>query len=178
MPEKKKPKPEKPKSKPEKSTKPKAKSEKVDVHSLEGTASDIAYLVGLSTPNITQLLQSGVMKRSESGKFNFVECVSSYCRSMRNRKSGNEKSELEIELSAWKLQNLKLRNRDWRMQRDRMVATEILKSLSEAVGGLREKAKMNPALCEEIDQLLSCIGRIDVEGISLAVEGDETEDDE
>lgn len=156
------------------------KSEKLDVHSLEGTASDIAYLIGLATQNITQLIQLGLMKKQPNGKFNLVECVSNYCRSMRNRKkeSTSGRSELETELTKWKLQNLKIKNRDWRMARDRMVATEMLKTLTEAMSELRESAKLNPALCEVLDGIIEKIGRVDVDAISLAVEGDIEEDDE
>jgi len=158
--------------------KPEKKPEKIDVKSLDVTQTDLAYCLGITTANITGFIQTGLMKKNSNGRMNLVECVSAYCKSLRDRKSGNAKSELDIELNTWKVANLKLKNKDWRMQRDRLLVSEILKSLSEAVGGLREKAKMNPALCDEIDHLLSCIGRIDVEAISLAVEGDETEDDE
>ena len=151
---------------------------KLDVKSLNGTVSDIAYLIGVTTPNINQLLQSGVMRKNDDGTMNYVDNVSSYCRAMRERKAGSSKTDIDKELSMWKLLNLKQKNRDWRMQRDRMVATEILRVLANSMGEIRELVKFNPALADEFDAVIARIGSIDVDDISLAVEGDEEEDEE
>ena len=153
-------------------------TEKFDIQKLEVTQTDIAFVIGVTTANIIQLLQSGTMEKNENGKFDLVKNVASYCRALRDRKKESNKSEIELETAQYKLLNLKIKNRDWRMQRDRLIATEILKALTEAVGSLREKAKMNPALCDEFDNVLAQIGKIDVDSISLLVEGDEEEEDE
>ena len=64
------------------------------------------------------------------------------------------------------------------MQRDRECALEILHSLATAVGELKEEAKMNPALVDAFDRLLSKIEAVNVDSIALAVEGEEEEDDD
>lgn len=159
--------------------KPRKKATKsLDIKALEVTQTDLAYCLGITTANITGFLQNGLLKKNANGKMDLVESVSTYCRSLRERKAGSNKTSIDEETAKWKLQNIKIKNRDWRMQRDRMVATEILKTLSESMGELRELAKLNPALCDEIDAIVSRIGRIDVDSISLAVEGDDEEDDE
>ena len=151
---------------------------KFDIKTLEVTVGEVAAVIGVTSPNIAQLEQTRCMKRNENGKFNLVENVSNYCRAMRERKKENGRSSVEEETAKWKLQNIKVKNRDWRMQRDRMVATEILKALTEAMSELRDTAKLNPALCEVLDGIIDRIGRVDVDSISLAVEGDIEEDDE
>lgn len=156
----------------------KSVANKVKIKELNCSGSEIAYVIGVTTAAITQMEQTNTIHRNEDGTFNLVDAVSSYCRALRDRKKESNKSEIELETAQYKLLNLKIKNRDWRMQRDRLIATEVLKALTEAVGGLREKAKMNPALCEEFDHVLSQIGRIDVDSISLLVEGDEEEEDE
>ena len=76
------------------------------------------------------------------------------------------------------MENIKARNRDWRMQRDREVALEIIRSLTTAMTDFREKAAMNPGLVVAIDELLGKIGSVNVDSVSIAVEGDEDDNDD
>lgn len=153
--------------------KPEKKPEKIDVKSLEVTQTDLAYCLGITTANITGFIQTGLMKKNSNGRMNMVECVSAYCKSLRDRKSGQSKNSVEIETALWKLDNLKQKNRDWRTQRDREIAVEILHVLSNAMNDLREQAKLNPALVEAIDVMIAEIGSVNVENVSMIVEGDE-----
>ena len=158
----------------------KKKAEKLDLDTLTASATELAYILGIATSNITVQVQNGGMVPDEDGRFNIRDTVSAYCRKWRDKKAGDgkSKSDIEIETSAWKLDNLKQKNRDWRMQRDREVALEITRTLTNAMNELREKAKMNPALVEEIDRMLESIASVNVDSVSLAVEGEDTEDEE
>lgn len=158
--------------------KPASKSVKVDLKTLEVGGSEIANCLGVTTGNVTGLCQSGTIAKNDNGKYYLEETIRSYCRAMRERKSGDSKSELDIETARWKLENIKAKNRDWRMQRDREIAMEILHSLTNAMTDLREQAKLNPALVKAIDEMIGRIGSVDVDGISQIVEGGDEEDDE
>ena len=81
-------------------------------------------------------------------------------------------------MRIWKLQNIKQKNRDWRMSRDRMVATEILGRLTNAMLELREMAKLNPALVEAIDKMVQMIGSVNVDDIPTIIEGSDEEDED
>lgn len=154
-------------------------SEKLDLSSFTVTQADLASILGIATSNITPMVQAGLMVKDENGRFNLRDTVSGYCKRIKDRKEGKaSKSDIETETSAWKLDNIKQKNRDWRMQRDREVALEITRTLTNAMTELREKAKMNPALVEEIDRMLEAIGSVNVDSVSLAVEGEDTEDEE
>ena len=98
---------------------------------------------------------------------------------MREKKEGKaSKSDIETETAKLKLDNLRLKNRDWRMTRDRQVATEILTRLAGAMMNFREQAKMNPALVDAIDDLILNINDVDIDGIPQIVEGGDEEDDD
>lgn len=153
--------------------------EKLDLSTFTVTQADLATILGIATSNITPMVQAGLMVKDEDGRFNLRDTVSGYCKRLKDRKEGKaSKSDIETETSAWKLDNIKQKNRDWRMQRDREVALEITRTLTNAMNELREKAKMNPALVEEIDRMLESIGSVNVDSVSLAVEGEDAEDEE
>lgn len=163
--------------KPARKSTAKKTTEKIDIKALEVTQADLAWCLGITTANITGFCQTGLMAKNANGKYNLVECVSAYCKNLRERKVGSSKSDIDTETASWKLQNIKAKNRDWRMQRDREVALEIVRTLTNAMMEFREMAKLNPALVEAIDGMLSKIGSVNVDSISLAVEG-ETEEEE
>ena len=154
------------------------KAVKIDLKTLEVGGSEIANCLGVTTGNVTGLCQSGTISKNENGKYYLEETIRSYCRAMRERKSGDSKSELDIETARWKLENIKAKNRDWRMQRDREIALEIIRALTNAMTEFREQAKLNPALVDAIDEMISKIGSVDVDGISQIVEGGDEDDDE
>ena len=163
-----------------KTTTTKKKAEKLDLDKLTVNATELGYILGLATSNINNMVQNGNAVKDDDGRFNLRDTVSAYCKRLRDKKAGDSRSktDIEIETSAWKLDNLKQKNRDWRMQRDREVALEITRTLTNAMNELREKAKMNPALVEEIDRMLESIASVNVDSVSLAVEGEDTEDEE
>lgn len=155
------------------------KPAKLDLDTFTVSQTELATIIGLATANITPMLQNGMMVKDADGRFNLRDSVSGYVRRMRERKDGAQsKSSLETETAFWKLQNIKMKNRDWRMQRDRMVGQEILNRLGSAMGEFREKAKLNPGLVELIDEMIGRIESISVDDVSAVVEGGDEEDDE
>lgn len=155
------------------------KPEKLDLDTFTVSQTELGYILGIATANISPMVQAGVMSKDEDGRFNLRDAVSGYCKRMRERKEGKQsKSDIETETAIWKLQNIKQKNKEWRMTRDRQIGTEILNRLSSAMGELRDMAKLNPALVEAIDMMTSMIGSVNVDDISVIVEGDDEEDDE
>ena len=153
--------------------------EKIDVKTLDVTQTDLAYCLGITTANITGFIQNGLLHKNSNGRMNLVECVSAYCKRMRERKDGKaSKSDIETETAKLKLDNLRLKNRDWRLTRDRQVATEILNRLAGTMMTFREQAKLNPALVDAIDELIASIASVNPDNVSLIVEGDDEEDDD
>ncbi len=163
-----------------KSSKKTAPKKKLDLDTLDASAVELGCILGVTSPSITQAVQSGTLAKNADGRFNIRDAVSSYCKRLRELKKTAQKSKSDIEQETleWKLDLIKQKSRDWRMQRDRECALEILHSLATAVGELKEEAKMNPALCDAFDRLLSKIEAVNVDSISLAVEGEEEEEDE
>ena len=162
-----------------KTAKPAKKSEKLDMDTFTVNQPELATILGLATPNITAMVQNGNLVKDSDGRFNLRDSVSGYCKRLRERKGGSRsKSDIEIETANWKLDVIKQKSRDWRMQRDRECALEILHSLANAVSELKEEAKMNPALVEAFDRILSKIDSVSVDGIALAIEGDEEEEED
>jgi len=149
----------------------------VDINSVELSQTDLAYCLGITTANITGFIQNGLLKKNANGKMDLVECVSTYCKSLRERKAGTGKTDLELENLALKNEKIKEALRSWRMQRDREVAMAILDAQRNAMLKLREECKLVPALVEVIDGMLSNIDKTDVADICYTVEG-ETEDEE
>lgn len=154
-------------------------AEKLDLATFTVTQADLASILGIATSNITPMVQAGLMVKDEDGRFNLRDAVSGYCKRMKDRKEGKQsKSDIDTETAKWKLQNLVAKNRDWRMNRDRQIATEILNKLAGAMMNFREQAKMNPALVTAIDEMLSGIGSVNVDEIPSIIEGGDEEDDE
>lgn len=139
---------------------------------------ELGYLLGLGTSNIAGFVQTGLMRKTSGGKLPLMESVSAYCRSLRERKAGSSKSDLELENIALKNEKLKEQLRSWRMQRDREVAMVILEAQRNTLQKLREECKLVPALVEAIDEYIGCIDRTDIEQISCTVEGEQEDEDE
>ena len=157
----------------------KKKFEKLDLDTFTVSLNELAYILGLASGNITVMVQNGAVVKDADGRVNLRDTVSSYCRRMRERKEGvKTKSDIDTETAIWKLQNIKQKNRDWRMSRDRMVATEILGRLTNAMLELREMAKLNPALVEAIDKMVQMIGSVNVDDIPTIIEGSDEEDED
>ena len=155
------------------------KPEKLDLDTFTVSQTELASILGIATANITPMLQNGNLVKDENGRLNLRDSVSDYCKRLRERKDGTKsKSDIDTETAIWKLQNIKQKNKEWRMTRDRQIGTEILNRLSSAMCELREMAKLNPALVEAIDMMTSMIGSVNVDDISVIVEGDDEEDDE
>lgn len=165
------------KSKPKSSSK--KKLDKLDLDTFTVTQTELGHILGLATANINVMVQNGSVVKDDDGRINLRDAVSSYCRRMRERKDGTKsKSDIDTETAKLKLDNLRIKNRDWRMTRDRQVATEILSRLAGAMMTFREQAKLNPALVESIDELISGIASVNADDISVIVEGDDEEDDD
>ena len=155
------------------------KAEKIDFATLTVSGTELAAVLGLTLPNVTQMKLNGNLVPDEDGRFNLKDAVSSYCKRMREKKEGKQsKSDIDTETAKLKLDNLRIKNRDWRMTRDRQVATEILNKLVGAMMNFREQAKLNPALVNAIDDLISNINDVDIDGIPQIVEGGDEEDDD
>ena len=154
-------------------------AEKLDLATFTVTQADLASILGIATSNITPMVQAGLMVKDEDGRYNLRDAVSGYCKRMKDRKEGKQsKSDIDTETAKLKLDNLRIKNRDWRMTRDRQVATEILNKLVGAMQAFREQAKLNPALVDAIDNLISNINDVDIDGIPQIVEGGDEEDEE
>ena len=162
--------------KPKKTT-AKNKTNSLDIKTLEVSQTDLAYCLGITTANITGFLQNGLLKKNANGKMDLVESVSTYCKSLRERKAGTGKSDLELENLALKNEKLKESLRTWRMQRDREVAMAILEAQRNAMNKLRDQCNLVPALTQVIDGMINCINKVDIDNISYTVEG-ENEDGE
>lgn len=139
--------------------------------------SELAQWLGVSMSAITGMRTAGKLTQGEDGKYNLKDEVLRYISELKERKSKREGGSIEEETAFWKLQNLKQKNRDWRQQRDRMVATEICKALIATLQELKGSATDAPRVVEAIDATIKAVDAIDVDLISMAVEG-ETEDDE
>lgn len=155
------------------------KSEKLDMDTFTVNQPELATILGLATPNITAMIQNGNLVKDSDGRFNLRDSVSGYCKRLRERKGGvRSKTDIDTETAKLKLDNLRIKNRDWRMQRDRQVATEILSKLAGAMMTFRDMAKLNPALVDAIDELVSSIQAVNVDDIAVIIEGEDEEDDD
>ena len=156
------------------------KPPRLDLDKVTVSKTEMAHILGLAAANITALIQNGGMTETEDGRLNLRDNVREYCQRMRERKAtdSRSKSDIETETAAWKLENIKLKNKEWRMQRDRECALEITRTLTNAMLELREQAKLNPALVEAFTRMIEAIGQINVDTIALAVEGEEDEVEE
>lgn len=154
------------------------KAEKLDLDTFTVSQTELGYIIGLATANISPMVQAGVMVKDADGRFNLRDSVSGYVKRMRERKSGDSKSELELEQIALKNEKLKEQLRSWRMQRDREVGLAIIQALRSAMDKLRQECRMVPPICEAIDGLLDALSRIDIEGISYEIEGEADDDEE
>ncbi len=152
----------------------------VDLDTFVVNGSELAQIFGVAQTNLTKMEKSGVLTKDEDGFYNLRDNVSAYMKRQRELRQsvGRTKSDIETETAQWKLDLIKQKSRDWRMQRDRECALEILHALANAVSELKEEAKMNPALVDAFDHVLSKIEAVNVDSISLAVEGEEEEEDE
>lgn len=171
-----------PKSTSKKTTKAVAKKtvkkpEKLDLDTFTVSQTELGYILGIATANISPMVQAGVMVKDADGRFNLRDSVSGYCRRMRERKSGDSKSELELENIALKNEKLKEQLRSWRMQRDREVGLAIIQSLRSTMNRLKDECRLVPAICDVIDGMVDAIEKVDITEISYEIEG-ETDDDE
>ena len=151
--------------------------EKLDLDNLTASATELAYILGIATSNITVQVQNGGMVPDENGRFNVRDTVSAYCRKWREKKAGDSKSELELENVALKNERLKEQLKSWRMQRDREIGLAIIQAVTTAMENLKNECKLVPRLPEAIDEFIAKVKDIDLEQISYLVEG-ENEDDE
>ena len=170
------------KTKPKTKTKSSAgsKTEKLDLDTFTVSQTELGYILGLATANISPMVQAGVMAKDADGRFNLRDAVSGYCKRMRDRKEGNGKSKTDLELEHIALKNEKLREqlRTWRMQRDREVGLAIIQSLRTTMNRLKDECKLVPAICEVIDGFIDAIDKVDIESISYEIEGETDDDDE
>lgn len=161
-------------------TSSKSKTEKLDLDTFTVNQTELGYILGIATANISPMVQSGIMTKDADGRFNLRDAVSGYCKRMRDRKEGNGKSKTDLELEHIALKNEKLREqlRTWRMQRDREVGLAIIQSLRTTMNRLKDECKLVPAICEVIDGFIDAIEKVDVTEISYEIEGENDDDDE
>ena len=157
----------------------KKKHEKLDFASFTITGTELAELLGLTLPNVTQMRLNGNIVPDDEGRYNAKDAIAGYCKRMREKKAGDgaSKSELELENMFLKNEKLKTTLRSWRVQRDREVGLAIIQGMVTAMTELKDQCKLVPKLPEAIDELIKVIKEIDMEQISYLVEG-ENEDDE
>lgn len=155
----------------------KKKTEKLDLDNLTASATELAYILGIATSNITVQVQNGGMTPDENGRFNVRDTVSAYCKKWREKKSGDSKSELELENVFLKNEKLKTQLQTWRMQRDREIGLAIIQAIVSTMTELKDECKLVPRLPEAIDKFIAKVQDIDLEKISYVIEG-ENEDDE
>lgn len=155
-----------------------AKKEKLDLATFAVTQAELASILGLATSNITPMVQNGMMVKDEDGKFNLRDSVSGYCKRMREKRSGDSKSELELEQVFLKNEKLKTQLQSWRMQRDREVGLAIIQGIVTTMTKLKESCRLVPKLPEEIDEFIRVVQDIDLEKISYLIEGETEDDDE
>ena len=66
-----------------------------DIEQLEVTATDLAKLIGVSRPRISQLANSGVIPRKKSRFYSLCDSLLAYCENLRaSRSSGFVRDEL------------------------------------------------------------------------------------
>jgi hypothetical protein len=121
---------------------------------------------------------NGNLVPDADGRFNLKDAVSSYCKRMREKRSGDSKSELELEQVALKNEKIREQLKSWRMQRDREIGLEILQGITTAMTELKDECKLVPRLPEAIDKFIARVNEIDIEQISYKIEGENEDDDE
>ena len=160
-------------------TSTKAKHPRLDLDTFSVSQTELAYIIGLQSANITSLIQNGSLKKDTDGRLNLRDAVSGYVKRLRERKEGaRSKSDIDTETAVWKLQNLKIKNRDWRIQRDRFIAMEILSSLGSAMVELREAVKGDAQTVRAVDKMIKAIDAISPDDIALKVEGEDDEEED
>lgn len=141
-------------------------------------ASDLSYWLNLSLTAVQSMRTAGKITPDKNGKYDVQEVVRNYIAELKMRRDKTENATtIENETAYWKLQNIKQKNRDWRLQRDRLIATEIVKGITAELGHLRDVAGDCEAVVKAIDAAIEGIGSVDVELVSMAVEGN-MEDEE
>ena len=153
-------------------------AEKLDLTAYTVTQADLASILGLATSNITPMVQAGLMVKDADGRFNLKESVNGYCKRLREKKTGDSKSELELENIALKNEKLKEQLRSWRMQRDREVGLAIIQAVTTAMDELKNECKLVPRLPEAIEEFIGRVNDIDVDQISYLVEGENEEEED
>lgn len=152
--------------------------EKVDIKTLTVSQTELGYILGVSTPTISHLVQAQKFTPDDNGRLNLLKSVSAYCKGLRERKQGNSLNELQLENIALKNEKIKEQLRSWRMQRDRECGLAIIQALKTAMQRLKDEASVAPAIGVAIDGLIKAIDCIDIDNISYLVEGEEVEEDE
>ena len=134
--------------------------------------SELAQWLGVSLSAISNMRLNGRIEQGEDTLYDLQDSVLAYIAELKTRKEKREGTSIEQETSFWKLQNLKQKNRDWRIERDRLIASEIIKALSNAMQALKTTAANHKDVVEAIDGILSGLGNVDVDLLSMAIEGD------
>ena len=141
------------------------------------TATELSRWLGISISQIGQMRNQGKMEQGEDGLYDLRVEVGKYIAFLKERRGERAANSVEAETAYWKLQNLKQKNRDWRLQRDRLIATEIVRSLSARLSDLRTACRDCPEAVAAMDALIAAAGNVDVELTAMAVEGEDEEDE-
>ena len=148
----------------------------------KGTQADLSLFLGITENSVRDLRSKGVFAYDDDGQLDLSKCVCSYVRWVKDAQKRREvktgKSALDEELIVWKIEKAKMAIRDFRLQRYREVALEVLAALRKTAENLKQECKLVPRLTEVIDSFINAIGSVDIDSIAYSVEGEDSEDDE
>lgn len=142
---------------------------------LKVNGKELGDVFGVSRAAISQMRQAGQLTADADGLYNLREAATAYIARLRGRGVGRPaaKSELEAEALRWKIENLKIQNRDWRLQRDRETVLAIMQSLATLMADMRRAISEGGNIQAALTRLADGITEIDPEDIIMRVEGAE-----
>lgn len=151
--------------------------DKSTLESAEVTQAGMAMLLGLTSPNINALTNTGTLTKNANGNYDLVEQVRTYVKALREKKSGASRGTLETEALQLKNEKAKTYLEGWRRTRDRMVAVAIVEALKGAMLQLKEEIARGTGVNQGIDKVISTLSTVDYEITLAEVENDDEEDE-
>ena len=152
--------------------------DKSTLESAEVTQAGMAMLLGLTSPNINALTNTGTLTKNSNGNYDLVEQVRAYVKNLREKKSGASRGTLETEALQLKNEKAKTYLEGWRRTRDRQVAVAIVEALKGAMLQLKEDISKGVGVNAGIDKIIATLSTVDYEITLAEVENDDEEEDE
>lgn len=152
--------------------KPTSKSaERFDIQQFENiivSQAELASFFGISASATVQLYRQGVLHRVEGTcDYNLKENVRLYVAHCKSKHAGAAgKAELDMALTKQRIENLKLKNRDYCISLGAEMASGILHGLADAMSKLKETLGKHPDAKKAIDKMISSISKLDAENIA------------